>query len=177
MGVTDPHPSLDYARYRIVATSKTTGSISYYDRPGYLVGEKSAVIQWDETWSEFDILDDAEIVQTPWTGSILKLPYNLDVTDSYGVDVSHIRYIGREHPVSYYGTQVGETSSWNLEIDKRDVETLHTLRRLARWLGDVYVREPSGNGYWASITLSLPTKHCETTIPVSISITRVEGGV
>lgn len=177
IGVTDPHPSLDYARYRIVATSKTTGAISYYDRPGYLVGEKSAVIQWDEEWSEFDISTDAEVAQTPWTGSILKLPYNLDVTDSYNLDVSHIKYIGREHPVSYYGTQVGETSTWSLEIAKSDKETIHTLRRLARWMGDVYVREPSGNGYWASISISLPNKHCEVTIPVTINITRVEGGV
>lgn len=177
IGVTDPHPSLDYARYRIVSTSKSTGAISYYDRPGYLVGEKSAVIQWDETWSEFDISNDDEVAQTPWTGSILKLPYNLDVTDNYSIDVSHVKYIGREHPVAYYGTQVGETSTWNLQIRKNDTETLHTLRRLARWMGDVYVREPSGNGYWASISISLPNKHCEVTIPVTINITRVEGGV
>ena len=177
ISVVDPHPSLDYARYRIVAASQSTGAISYYDKPGYLIGEKSAVIQWDEEWSEFDILNDDEIVQTPWSGSVLKLPYNLDVSDNYNVDVSHIKYIGREHPVAYYGTQLGETSSWNLEIEKKDTETIHTLRRLARWMGNVYIREPSGNGYWASITISMPAKHCEVTIPVSISITRVEGGV
>ena len=177
IGITDPHPSLDYARYRIVATSKTTGAISYYDRPGHPVGEKSAVIQWDEEWSKFDISTDDEVVQTPWSGSVLKLPYNLDVTDSYNIDVSHIKYIGREHPVTYYGTQIGETATWNIEIDKNDKDTIHALRRLARWMGDVYVREPSGNGYWASITISMPTKHCEVTIPVTINITRVEGGV
>ena len=46
--ITDPHPALDYARYRIVAKDDATGAISYYDMPGYPVGGKSIVIQWDE---------------------------------------------------------------------------------------------------------------------------------
>lgn len=43
--------------------------------------------------------------------------------------------------------------------------------------GDVYVREPSGTGYWANITVSLSKKHLDTTIPVSFSVKRVEGGM
>lgn len=42
--VTDPHPALDYARYRIVATSNSTGSVSYYDTPSYPVGCKEIII-------------------------------------------------------------------------------------------------------------------------------------
>lgn len=45
--------------------------------------------------------------------------------------------------MSYYGTQLGETASWKVEIEKSDVDTLYALRRLAIWMGDVYVREPS----------------------------------
>ena len=60
---------------------------------------------------------------------------------------------------------------------KDDKETLYGLRRLARWMGDVYVREPSGSGYWASITVSFNQKHCELTIPVTLNISQVEGGV
>ena len=44
-------------------------------------------------------------------------------------------------------------------------------------MGDVYVREPSGSGYWASVTVSYDIKHTELTIPVSLTITRVEGVV
>ena len=99
------------------------------------------------------------------------------MSDSNTSDVSLIEYIGREHPVSYYGTQIGSSATWSVEIDKNDKETLHALRRLARWMGDVYVREPSGSGYWANISVSFNQKHCEVTIPVSISITRVDGGV
>lgn len=175
--VTDPHPALDYARYRIVATSSTTGAVSYCDIRGYPVGETSVVIQWDEAWSDFEAGSEDELVQPPWSGSLLKLPYNIDVSDSHKQDVELVEYIGRSHPVSYYGTHVGETSTWNVEIAKDDKETLYALRRLAKWMGDVYVREPSGSGYWANITVSFSQKHCATTIPVSLGIIRVEGGM
>jgi LysM repeat protein len=179
--ITDPHPALDYARYRIVAKTESTGAVSYYDLPGYPVGEKAVIIQWDEEWRSFDVTSDdtaaEEREQPTWTGSLLKLPYNVDVSDSYSPDVAHVKYIGRRHPVSYYGTQIGSTSSWNVEIDKQDTETLYALRRLAIWMDNVYVREPSGSGYWANIKLQFPQKHCELTIPVSIDVTRVEGGI
>lgn len=181
--VTDPHPSLDYARYRIVAIDQITGSVSYCDLPGYPVGGDSVVLQWDEEWSSFDvyhgdgtsITDDSD--QPNWAGSMLKLPYNIDVSESNELDVELVEYIGREHPVTYYGTQIGTTAEWSMEIEKSDADTLYGLRRLARWMGDVYVREPSGTGYWANVSISMKQTHCALTIPVSISLVRVEGGI
>lgn len=178
--ILDPHPSLDYARYRIVATSKTTGAVSYYDPPGYPVGGKAVIIQWDDEWSNFDAGvdgEDDEMASPPWSGSMLKLPYNIDVSENNSSDKSLVEYIGRMHPVTYYGTQLGVAASWNMEIPKSDKETLYALRRLARWMGDVYVREPSGSGYWASITVSFSQKHNNLIIPVTLSITQVEGGI
>ena len=52
--ITDPHPALDFARYRVVAVMKSTGAVSYFDVPGYPVEEKAVVIQWEEDWQEFD---------------------------------------------------------------------------------------------------------------------------
>lgn len=175
--ITDPHPSLDFARYRIVATTKSTGAVSYYDVPGYPVNEKAIIIQWDDEWTTFDTYgSEDELAEPPWSGSMLKLPYNIDISDSNNADTSLIEYIGRKRPVSYYGTQIGETSTWNAEIEKSDIETLYTIRRLATWMGDVYVREPSGSGYWANISVSYSQKHLGLTIPVTFNITRVEGG-
>ena len=88
-----------------------------------------------------------------------------------------VEYMGRSHPVSYYGTQRGIKSTWNVDIPKNDKNTLFGLRRLAIYMGDVYVREPSGSGYWAHIEVSFSQTHCETTIPVTLTLTRVEGGV
>ena len=171
--ITDPHPALDYARYRVVATDIATGSVVYSDVAGYEIDCPYVIIQWDETWGGFDV-DDSE---PTFNGSMLKIKGNIDVSDKHNKDVSLVEYIGREHPVSYNGTQLGVTSTWNMEFDKQDEDTLYALRRLAIWMGDVYVREPSGSGYWASISVAYSQNHCELTIPVTFDITRVEGGV
>lgn len=175
--VTDPHPSLDYARYRIVAISNATGAVSYYDLPGYPIGEVAVIIQWNESWVNFNDLGEDVQEEPVWSGSMLRLPYNIDISDDSKTDVTLVKYIGRSRPVSYYGTQIESTSTWNVDVIKSDKETLHALRRLATWTGDVYVREPSGSGYWANISVSFSQTHCELTIPVTLSLTRVEGGI
>lgn len=175
--ITDPHPSLDFARYRVVAVSKTTGAVSYCDLPGYPVGGKAIVIQWDEDWSSFSSVNGDSLEKPSWSGSMLTLPYNIDVSNSHQSDVEFVEYIGREYPVAYYGTQKGETATWNVDIDASDKETLYALRRLSKWMGNAYVREPSGSGYWAHVSVSFSQKHREVVIPVALEITRVEGGV
>lgn len=175
--VTDPHPALDLARYRIVAVENSTGAVSYSDLTGISVGEKSVVIQWDEKWSNFETNNEDAIEEPAWSGSMLKLPYNIDISDSHDGDVSLVKYAGRKNPVSYYGTQLGVASTWKVDISKSDKETIYAIRRLAIWQGDVYVREPSGTGYWASIKVSYDVNHCEVVVPVSFGITRVEGGL
>ena len=177
--IVDPHPALDYARYRIIAITKSTGSVMYYDMPPYPIHETSIIIQWNEDWQNLNISDvnsDDAPEEPSWSGSLIKLPYNVDTSDSNDIDVALLKYIGREHPVAYYGTQIGHGSIWNAEIPKRDVETLYALRRLSVYKGNVYVREPSGVGYWATVSVSYSKKHLALTIPVSIKVTRVEGG-
>ena len=178
--VLDPHPALDEARYRISAKNKTTGQTTFYDLPGIAIDEPAIVLQWDESWrnygSEIDDVDD-DPANPLTTGSMLKLPYNVDVQDKYSPDVTYANYIGREHPVSYYGTQQGHKATWNTEIPADDVNTIYALRRLAVYRGDVYVREPSGTGYWANVNVSFSLKHLAVTVPVTLDITRVVGGV
>ena len=175
--VTDPHPALDYARYRITATSTATGQVTYYDVPAYPVGGKAVIIQWNENWHEFDATIDDTLAAPSWAGSMLKLPYNIDISDTNDKDVVLVEYIGREHPVSYHGTQLGTSSTWKTDIPASDKETIYALRRLQNWMGDVYVREPSGSGYWAVVSVNFSINHCEVVIPVTINVTRVEGGV
>lgn len=176
--VVDEHPALDYARYRIVAIDNNTGGVSYYDMPSYPIGETAVIIQWDEDSTDFhaSIATEDEFEEPTWVGSMLRLPYNIDVSDKTKPDVELIEYIGRKHPVSYYGTHQGVSATWNVVIRKDDEETLYGLRRLAAWMGDVYVREPSGSGYWANVTVSFSQKHNDLTIPVTLDIARVEGG-
>lgn len=176
--LTDPHPSLDYARYRVVGITKKTGAVFFQDIPGYEIGMDSIILQWNEAWMNFDLTDTEDELDTGLSGgSMLVLPYNIDISAAHAPDVALVDYIGNEHPVSYYGTKKGETGSWNCEISRNDKDSLFALRRLANYMGDVYVREPSGIGYWAQVNVSYSLQHTKTTIPVSLNITRVTGGV
>lgn len=175
--VTDPHPALDYARYRIVATSNETGAVSYYDPPGYPIGATAVIIQWDEEWTDFEVTNIAERAVPSWSGSFLKLLYNVDVSENNKQDSTLVSYIGRSYPVSYYGTQIDSSATWNVDVPKSDKETIYALRRLSIWKGDAYVREPSGSGYWANVNVSFSQKHTNLVVPVTLSIKRVEGGV
>ena len=177
ISVTDPHPSLDYARYRIVARNVNTNNIGFTDLPAQPVLEPSIVIQWNEAWSQFDYNEDSAPEIPFYAGSMLKLPYNVDTSENYDPDMTTVKYIGRKHPVSYYGTQKGSTATWNTVIPKSDKETIYALRRLAAWGGDVYVREPNGSGYTAQIKVSMSMKHLDLTVPVTLDVTRVEGGL
>ncbi len=174
--IVDPHPSLDYARYRIVAISKATGKAVFYDLPGEEVGCGSIIMQWNETWVPFDNDDETELSDQPYSGSSLQLPYNIDVSEDHSPDTELVNYIGRQYPVSYYGTQKGVTARWKVDIPKSDVETIYQVRRLSAYMGDVYIREPSGTGYWANVKVSYNIDHKKKVVPVTFSVTRVEGG-
>lgn len=174
--VVDPHPSLDYARYRVTAKSKDTGSISFGDITPVKFGEPSIVIQWSEEWTKFETSDE-DPEEPAYAGSMIKIPYNVDIQESARISTEVVEYVGRKHPVSYYGTQENETLTGNCEIPKEDTDMIYQLRRLAKWAGDVYIREPSGLGYWATIGVSFSLKHKAVTVPVTFSITRVEGGI
>lgn len=177
--VTDPHPALNYARYRIIAISSATGQIGFYDMPGEPVGEKGIIIQWNEEWSDFNVPsgDSDGLADPVWVGSMLRLPYNIKVSESTSIDKNLVEYIGRSSPVSYYGTQLGIAGSWSSEFPATDIDTVYALRRLQIYKGDCYVREPNGVGYWASINVSFNKDYNNLLIPVSIDVTRVEGGI
>lgn len=175
--ITDPHPALDYARYRLIATDTETGAVSFYDMAGYPINATSIIIQWDEAWSSFDVTGEHDVGGPSWSGSLLVLPYNVNVSDSRKRDVEFADYVGREHSVSYYGTKISEAPSWSVTIPKDDVETIYALRRLSLWTGDVYIREPSGMGFWANVGVSFNINHNELTTQVTLAITRVEGGM
>lgn len=175
--ILDPHPSLDYARYRIVAKDKQTGVVSFNDLAGYPVNCPYFIIQWDEQWQSFTGETSIMLTEQSYDGSILVLPYNIEISDSHKVDVTMVEYSGRENPVTYYGTQIGHTSVWKTDIPATDKETLYAIRRLAKWTGDVYVREPSGTGYNANITVSYSQKYNDLVIPITFDVTKVEGGI
>jgi hypothetical protein len=142
------------------------------------ISYSAVVIQWDEKWTPIEHPENrTDFVEPVWGGSIVKLPFNLDIQTDSQSDAVLANFIGRKYPVSYYGTQVSESVNINTLILKDDINTLYALRRLAKWNGNVYIREPSGTGYWASVTVNLDHSYDKLWIPVSIRAVRVEGGM
>lgn len=175
--VCDLHPTLDYLRYRIVGTEDKTGAITFTDLDSYYIGNKACIIQWDEEWSSYDSNQTAsELAEAPASTSMLKLLYNAETNYDTTVDVSTVSYIGRVHPVSYYGTAENTSVSWKLDIVRDDYESIYQLRRLQRYHGDVYVRDPTGFGCWATVAISFERSYNSSVMPVTIAITRVDGG-
>lgn len=176
----DPHPPLNQVSYRIVAKSKRTGAMHFYDTDPFELNKTGIIIQWDDQNVNRTIQIDEETETVAesdkFNGSMVKLPCNVEISPNHDLDVSLIEYIGKSHPTSYYGTQLGETASWNAEIPKDDTDTLAMIRRLAVYLGDVYVRETSGMGYWAQVKVSYSRKYNTMIIPITFNVTRVEGG-
>ena len=159
--VVDPHASFGTCYYRAVATSTSTGMCSYDD------GEDGSYhatccVQWDEEWSEFAEDDEDSngiTVVFSYVGNRIDGLYNLNLEESGDVQSEDVEYIGRKHPVSYYGTQERHQASYKVDFPKSDEDALTLCRKLRKYPGDVYVREPSGLGFWARVSnpqLSLP---------------------
>lgn len=172
--ITDPHPNLRYAEYRIVAIDTVTGGVQFFDTPTYDIGIYDIILQWDDYLG--DVLSTATPDSTDYVGNMVRLPFNVDVSESANLENNMVKYIGRKDPVSYYGTQTGYTANWSTVIPKYETEIIRKLRQLQVYPGDVYVREPSGTGYWANVKVTFPINHVALTVSVSLTITRVEGG-
>lgn len=182
--VVDPHPSIDYARYRVVATDQSTGAVGYTDLVSVPIGQPGIVIQWDEEWKDRLFVNpaDNEIEGVAgWSGTRLTLPFNVKTSEGNKPDRAHVEYVGQQHPTSYFGTQLGTTATWSTVIEKTDTERLELLRKLSIYQGNVYVRNSRGVGYWATVELSYNIDYGDSgdqmLIPITINVTRVRGGI
>ena len=172
VAVTDAHPSFGTCWYRIVANDSATDEVRVLDQSVDMPYEM-LLIQWDERTVA---ISDSNSEEVTYDGSMLQLPYNIKTTETWDKDVAEVEYIGRSHPVSYYGTQVGQRAKWrSVVVPREDVEDLDALRRLAVHMGDCYVREPTGTGYWAHVEVEGIEQSFDSAVAdVSISIARVD---
>lgn len=177
--ISDPHPALDNGKYRLVALDNATGAMFFDDIISEDLDVKGLVLQWDARYANYlvrgivDEIDEAAIGNMAG-GTTLRLPYNVKKNESSELDVELVDYIGREYPVSYYGTQKGQKSSYSTDVPKDDVDTLDLVRRLQTWPGDVYLRAQDGLGYWAKVEVSFDRDYDSLLMPVSIDAVRVD---
>lgn len=177
--ISDPHPALDNGKYRLVAMDNTTGTMFFDDVISEDLEAKGLVLQWDAKYANYLVRDIVDELNEPAIGNMaggttLKLPYNVKKNESSDIDNNLVEYIGREHPVSYYGTQKGQKSSYSTDVPKDDLNTLDLLRRLQIWPGDVYIRAQDGLGYWAKVEVSFDRDYDSLVMPVNIDTIRVD---
>ena len=177
--VSDPHPALDNGKYRLVAVDSTTGMMFFEDIISEDLDVKGAVLQWDAKYASYLVRDIVNEIDDPAIGDMvggttLKLPFNVKKNESSDMDVALVDYIGREHPVSYYGTQKGQKITLSTDVPKDYMDTLDMIRRLQVWPGDVYVRTQDGLGFWAQVEVSFDRDYDSLIMPVSIDATRVD---
>ena len=171
--VVDRHPTFGAMEYRIVANDLSTDEMASVD----IAGEndwKSILVQWAEserTMSGYEE-DDSVDFDFEW----VELPWNIRVTQSSAKDVALKSYIGRQHPVALYGTQVGDTGSWSCEIVKNEEDfELRQLRKLSAYMGNCWVREPSGLSYPANVNATVTRSYDSLAVTVDLEVSRVDG--
>lgn len=177
--ISDPHPALDNGKYRLIAVYNNSGEMSFADIISEDLEVKGLVLQWDAKYTNYAIrdivMDMSDVtIGNMAGGTTLKLPYNVKKNESSELDSELVEYIGREHPVSYYGTQKGQKSSYSADVPKDDLATLDALRRLQIWPGDVYIRSQDGLGYWAKVEVSFDRDYDSLVMPVNLDVVRVD---
>lgn len=159
--ITDPHAQFGECWYHVVATDKSTNVCNFFDHydtsPHY-----TCVVQWDENWQIGVDEDDLGDRDYDYSGMKIDGLYNLNLDEAGDPEAEDVEYIGRSHPVSYYGTQEGYEARFEVDFPKEDKDTLDKARKLIALRDDAYVREPSGTGYWAHIVQPTITRSSDS---------------
>lgn len=175
--IMDPHPLMDTMTYRVVATNMENGQQEYSDIIVENIDLVGLIIQWDESYKDYKMYrdtDEGTDAGKAYSGSMIRILTNLKTSESSNKDVEKISYIGKEDPTTYYGTQKGKIATWSCEIDKTDEATIALIRRLDAYMGDVYVRNQYGIGYWANVEVSYNLDYDNLVMPITFQITKVD---
>ncbi|MEY8460144.1 fibronectin type III domain-containing protein [Eggerthellaceae bacterium 24-137] len=145
----DRHASLGTQSYRVVALDRRTGRIDYDDVSDRVVLCNGIVIQWEGGNAASYYVGDEAADAPDSSGTVLELGKGIKVSYQAAKDGVLRPFIGRRHPASRYGTQLGTGCTLSFSFPRRDSATVALLRELETLMDDCYVREPMGAGYWA----------------------------
>ena len=169
----DDHASRLRWMYRIVAVNAATGEVSYADVSGAPVENAGGlVLSWGgDSLAAVQMIDGEEVGDAPSSSVVLSLPWDVTPSEDADPDSEYVAYIGDTDPTGYWGTQLGRSARWETRIPRDDTDTLDKLRALAVRCGEVYAREPLGDGYWCGVRVSMTAPAHEGEIKVTIDAT------
>lgn len=163
---TDAHAAFGSQGYRIVAIDQETGFTAFEDVASSLIDRKAVCISWQDSGIAYD--DEVELAPE----TVLELPWNLSPSEEYTPDAEGVMHIGKLHPDAKFGTQLGARSRFSAQFEPDDKERLDLVRRLARLMREVYVREPLGTGYWAVVKPSISFSADEPFLTIDLDVER-----
>lgn len=171
----DRHPAFGTMAYRIVANDPATDEVTSVD-----ISEpndwQTILIQWDESDESYGSnYDDGDDSGMNFNFEYVELPYNEQIASSGDKDVALQQLSGRKRPRALYGTQLGESGTWNCEIVKYDDDwELRQLRKMRAHMGDCWVRDPTGLNYPALVNVHEDTAHDSSAISIRLEVTPVD---
>jgi hypothetical protein len=162
----DPYPAIrELGGHRVVFKTKN----------GDYITEDNNLAWINLAKDEDDYIDrDCSIID--FEGAELIVRLNMSVSDEYEKQFTETRYKG--------GSVVGD---WNKGISRKgavkavalaeDLDTVLTLRELARYEGVCHVRTPNGTSYAADVQVDLDQsfEDVEKAVSFNLTITRVDG--
>lgn len=148
--VTDPHAAFGTCWYHVVATDEATGASSFSDWSADS-SHPDTVIMWGGDWRP---AGDGE-TRYEYDGTVLDGFCNSTFSQDGEAENEPARYSGRKRPVHYYGEGLVESMRYDLQFERADARTMALVRALMSFPGDVYVREPTGTGFWAHVRCTL----------------------
>lgn len=165
-GVEDPHAAFGKSTYRVVATDTATGAKAYGDFSARNEVDR-IVVQWDESTV-------GGLFPIGYEANRLELDRNVTWQHGFDREMALRKYQGQQDPVAHFGTGRGHTMhlTAGLLADFDDVQR-EMLRKLTAYRGEVYVREPSGVGYWAVVKVGISGSNARMVQPVTLDVTRV----
>lgn len=167
----DDHAARGRWRYRITAQSLETGRVWFKDFAQAVENSGGIVITWGQENAVREHVEGEDVESAEAGGVVLYLPWTVSTVEDADPDVEYVEYIGREDPVSYWGTHKRRSAKWTCQIPRDDADSLDKLRALQVLRGEAYARGPLGEGWWCGVKVSLSAPHLEGVIDVSLDLT------
>lgn len=111
-------------------------------------------VDGDVDFSDIDYEAKFDAIRLDWAEGFLELPYNITLGDKYKKDVDIRKHLDGSYD-GYWNQGIERTGSLNTDVvplmQPGDIEM---ARRLARYVGPVFVRTPTGNAYEADVQIT-----------------------
>lgn len=161
--IIDIYSRLDRGIYSVMLFSKSLPKVC-----GYLKIEKEYE---DYTYYNYS----GQYIRIDYlTGKSLIFPYNIVTSNTVENNCILVNYVGRKYPIGYFGDSSNENPSWTFEIPKYEQTVLDELYLLQHYKGEVFIREPSGIGYLAIVSVSFNKSYSEVLVSVTLTANRLD---